>query len=407
MHIHISEFEQHIAGFLNRLLPNGQVEIACALGVTSDDPKFYRYMEQLSSIYFNSTAFQANVNDIHSFLILIHSDLSTDIYINDFVVETQVQLKRSSEGLEPGMLIMKSDIADIYELSFPNIEIQDSDGIVCCLKVGWKFLLYFDFLNKGRKSDIITRQRILAQLYRYLSFEEVYRTLESEDCFQKMVADGWFPFVEILGKDYKELTISYQNGKPASESEVKALLNKFDEPRLEAITDRWWKHPLFEEKRELLQAGIDAFLRKNKSDYINCIKTLYSEIEGIMRSLYYQDSGERTRNIQKLIDRLIEVGERRTEDDQSLLLPQYFLNYLTESIFKEFDPTTGEVDLSRHSALHGVALGEDYKPERALQALLTLDQIYFYLSTPSNKNQKNNSEIENTNSDVSEKKGVE
>ena len=107
-----------------------------------------------------------------------------------------------------------------------------------------------------------------------------------------------------------------------------------------------------------------------------------------MRSLYYQDSGERTRNIQKLIDRLIEVGERNTEDDQSLLLPQYFLNYLTESIFKEFDPTTGEVDLSRHSALHGVALGEDYKPERALQALLTLDQIYFYLSTPPNENQK-------------------
>ena len=46
---------------------------------------------------------------------------------------------------------MKSDIADIYELSFPDIEIQDSDSIICCLKVGWKFLLYFDFLSQGRK----------------------------------------------------------------------------------------------------------------------------------------------------------------------------------------------------------------------------------------------------------------
>ena len=78
-----------------------------------------------------------------------------------------------------------------------------------------------------------------------------------------------------------------------------------------------------------------------------------------------------------------------------------------ENIFKEFDPETGEVDLSRHSALHGVALGEDYKPERALQALLTLEQIYFYLSTPPNDNQENNSEIEDAGSDVSEKKGVE
>ena len=208
MHIHINEFEQRIAGFLNRSLSDGQVEVACAVGLTSDDPKFYRYMEQISSIYFNSTAFQANVNDIHSFLLLIHSDLSADIYINNFAVETQVQLKRNPESLESGMLIMKSDIADIYELSFPDIEMQDSDSIICCLKVGWKFLLYFDFLIQDRRTDINTRQSILGKLYRYLSFEEVYRTLESEDCFKKMVADGWFPFVEILGKDYEELTTS-------------------------------------------------------------------------------------------------------------------------------------------------------------------------------------------------------
>ena len=396
MHIHINEFEQRIAGFLNRFLSDHQVEVACAVGLTSDDPKFYQYMEQISSIYFNSTAFQANVNDIHSFLILIHRDLSADIYINNFMVETHVRLKRSLENLALGTLIMKSDIADIYGLSFPDIEIQDSDSIICCLKVGWKFLLYFDFLIQDRRTDINIRQSILGKLYRYLSFEEVYRTLESEDCFKKMVDDGWFPFVEILGKDYKELTISYQNGEPASESEVKALLDKFDESRIETMTNRWWEHPLFEEKRELLQAGIDAFLSGTKSDYINCIKTLYSEIEGIMRSLYFEDSGERTRRIQKLIDRLIEVGERRIEDDQSLLLPQYFSSYLVDNIFKEFDPETGEVDLSRHSALHGVALGEDYKPERALQALLTFDQIYFYLSTPPKETQENNSDIEDS-----------
>ena len=262
--------------------------------------------------------------------------------------------------------------------------------------------MYFDFLSQGRKSDIATRQRILAQLYRYLSFEEVYRTLESENCFQKMVADGWFPFVEILGKVYKELATAYQNRNTLSEHSVKELVGKFDKSRLETMTNKWWEHPLFKGKRELLQAGIDAFLGGTKSDYINCIKTLYSEIEGIMRSLYFEDTGERTRNMRKLIDRLIKVGKRKVEDDQSLLLPQYFADYLVENIFKNFDLETGEVDLSRHTALHGVALGEDYKPERALQALLTLDQIYFYLSTPPNENEKNNSEIEDMDSDINE-----
>ena len=138
--LHLDEVE-HIVGFLHRVLPNGLCEVGASEGITSDDPKFYRYMEQISSIYFNSNEFPVNVNNIHSFLILIHNDLSADIYINDFIVETQVRLKRNLESLEPGTLIMKSDIADICELSFPNIEIQDSDSIICCLKVDWKFLL--------------------------------------------------------------------------------------------------------------------------------------------------------------------------------------------------------------------------------------------------------------------------
>ena len=406
MHVRLNKVE-HIAGFLHRVLPDGQCEVGTSHGLTSDDPIFYRHIEQVSNIYFNSAELSANINNIHSFLILIHSDLSADIYINDFIVETQVRLKRNLETYESGMLIMKNDIADIYELSFSGIEIQDSDSIVCCLKVGWKFMLYFDYLNQGRKSDITTRQRILGRLYRYLTFEKVFWTLESEKCFKEMIDDGWFPFIEILGRDYEEFAIIYQSGQPISENTVKGLLDRFDESRIETMTNRWWEHPLFEEKRALLQAGIDAFLGGTKSDYINCIKTLYSEIEGIMRSLYFEDSGERTRNIQKLIDCLIEVGERRTEDDQSLLLHQYFLNYLTDTIFKEFDPETGEVDLSRHSALHGVALGKDYSPARALQALLTLDQIYFYLPTPPNENQKNNSEVEDVDSDVNEEESVE
>ena len=231
--------------------------------------------------------------------------------------------------------------------------------------------------------------------------KKCYQSLESEPLLEKMVTDGWFPFVEILGNEYKTLFETYQNDKFAYDDTVEKLLDGFNETRLRKITDKWWEKPLFQEKQELIHAGIDAFLGGTKSGYINCIKTLYSEIEGIMRSLYLEDSGERTRHIQKLIDRLIEVGERRVEDDQSLLLPQYFSRYLVENIFKEFDPETGEVDLSRHSALHGVALGEDYKPERALQALLTLDQIYFYLTTPPNENQKNKSEIEDADPDVS------
>ncbi len=388
--------------------------------LTSDHPMFEKYMEEISKLYLNQHGNHININSIHSFLIIIHRDLSADIYINNIPIEL---LCRSKRSIKENTLISENDIADIVELNFAGIDIIESDKVICCLKVGWKFGLYFNLVRNPtlveteigssefkevelEESNLVRMRSQLGKLYRHLVFHYVYNSLETQPIFKKMVEDGWFPFVEILGNEYKTLFETYQNDKFTYDDKVKKLLDGFNETRLRKITDKWWEKPIFQEKQVLIQAGIDAFLGGTKSGYINCIKTLYSEIEGIMRSLYLEDSGERTRHIQKLIDCLIEVGERRVEDDQSLLLPQYFSSYLVENIFKEFDPETGEVDLSRHSALHGVALGEDYKPERALQALLTLDQIYFYLSTPPNENQKNNSEIEDADSVVGEEEGV-
>lgn len=388
---------------------------------TSDQPVFYKYMDEISKLFLHPSEYKINISSINNFLILIHKDLSASIYLNDYPIEIKCRSKRD---ILEGELISDNSIADIVELRFPGIDIKESDKVICCIKVGWKFGLYFNLKRNSNLvqteigssefreealegSNIAQMQTQLGQLYRYLAFQYVYQSLESEPLFSEIISDGWFPFVEILGGEYKRLFETYQNDKFTYESKVKMLLESFNETRLSKITDKWWENSLFQEKQELIQAGIDAFLDGTKSGYINCIKTLYSEIEGIMRSLYLRDSGEGTRHIQKLIDRLTEVGKRKIEDDQSLLLPKYFSNYLVENIFKEFDLETGEVDLSRHSALHGVALGKDYKPERALQALLTLDQIYFYLPTPPNENQEKNAEIEDANIDVSDEESVE
>ena len=56
-----------------------------------------------------------------------------------------------------------------------------------------------------------------------------------------------------------------------------------------------------------------------------------------------------------------------------------FLQYLKEVVFANFDVNQGKVDLSRHSSSHGVAEVEKYTKERALQMILILDQIFFYL----------------------------
>ncbi len=382
MRLHVDKVPS-FAGFTVCNVPKGYYAwILASSRLTSDEPDFYRYIEQISNIFFNQAEYLININAIHSFLILIHRDLSADIYINDFPIEVKIRAKRS---VKAGTLITDNDIADMRELRFPGIDIQESDKVICCFKVGWKFGLYFNLLDDGG-SDIASIQVELGRLYRYLSFQYVYQTLESETYFKEMVNDGWFPFVEILGSEYKTLVNTYQNEKFDYDDRVRILLDRFDESRVRRITTKWWKNPIFQEKRQLLQAGIDAFLQGNESGYINCIKNLYTEIEGIMRVLYFKDTGKGNRVGQKeFISHLIDIGKHTAGDDHSLLLPQSFLEYLTGSVFTNFDLETGTVDLSRHSAAHGVATGRDYTRVKALQVLLTLDQIYFYLPSPTNE----------------------
>ena len=64
---------------------------------------------------------------------------------------------------------------------------------------------------------------------------------------------------------------------------------------------------------------------------------------------------------------------------KSLGFPDIFFKYLGEIFFKNFDLKTGDVDLSRNTASHGVAKAEDYTKTKALQGILILDQIYRYL----------------------------
>ena len=119
--------------------------------------------------------------------------------------------------------------------------------------------IFFNFLGPDGRSDIASLQSKLGQLYRLLSFQYVYRSLESKAHFEEMVKDGWFPFIEILGEEYKTLTHVYQNKKFTYDNTVGELLGTFDESRVNRIADKWWMKPIFQKKQQLIQAGNRCF----------------------------------------------------------------------------------------------------------------------------------------------------
>lgn len=68
----------------------------------------------------------------------------------------------------------------------------------------WKFALFFD-LHPERILDVDAMERSLGRLYRRLTFQALYDAFESEAGLSKLIAAGWFPFIETIGGEFEEL----------------------------------------------------------------------------------------------------------------------------------------------------------------------------------------------------------
>jgi hypothetical protein len=169
IHFHL-EAVQDIGGFsLINVEKEHYFWLLTRTTTNSDEPEFYNYIEQLSTPFFNKVGVFPNA--VYQFLIVIHKDLSADLYINDFQVMIEIMAKRDLKKMEP---VTQRDIADIRRLKFPNVEIVKTDKVVYCFKVGWKFGLFFDL---GHELDTDEMMLTLGTLYRYLSFQHVYKLL--------------------------------------------------------------------------------------------------------------------------------------------------------------------------------------------------------------------------------------
>jgi len=368
------------AGFSaeNALAGATSVKIITKDLITSDDPNFYKRIDFIFPTFFNTTKYKVPADGVNRFVIILHKDSTADVYFDDFAVSVEIKAKRN---IAAGQAVNSSDIADIRRVKFDGINIDKTDKIICCLKIGWKFALFFDFGRRHTELDIEDVQRRLGDVYRYLSFQYIYVTLEpsSEVLYKKILKDGWFPFLEIAS-EYKTLSEAYKNDFDI-EGKTEAIVKSFDGARIKLITEKWWKVPVFGQKRKIIEAGIEAYLRGSETDYINCIKNLSSELEGILRSAIYRDTkkGDNVK-VRDMLKYVKTQGVKIFGSGFALSLPEPFVDYLKNAIFLDFSVEKGEVELSRHSVNHGVVDSEKYTKYRALQLILVLDQIYYFMN---------------------------
>lgn len=354
--------------------PRETVSVWTRMALTSNDPLFYRVVGSLSDAiagFAEASGKHARIDRASTVLLVIKPDDSAELWIDSAAMITHNFIRRPVP-IPAGTVLFEKDVADILAVEFPHVQINDDDKVLCLLREGWRFALYFD-LDRKQKLDLAATQTILGSLVRQLRYADLYAALANEPLFGQLVASGWFPFLELMRGEFQSLSDTVEAGLPLEQAEA-TLLAKFDDERIDRMHARWMERPGFADRALILESAVKSFKAR---DPVATIKTILTEVEGIMADAYHRETGEHTSRIEKLLAFVVEYANGKLGAKDTLLFPTDFARYLKDYTYAGF--TRGQANtISRNSVGHGAASAEQYTMTRALQALLTVDQLAFY-----------------------------
>jgi len=137
-------------------------------------------------------------SNIINCLIILEDKNEAEIFINIPTIMQIIAKKR----LRFGSPITKEDIADIRKIEFPGIDIKSYYGVLYIFSIGWRRGLYFDLTpleELNARTNFKRLETLFASFYSYITFPEVLKL--DEQIKNKMMDNGWFPFIRILGKE--------------------------------------------------------------------------------------------------------------------------------------------------------------------------------------------------------------
>ena len=351
-----------------------QINVWTRMALTSDEPLFHRLVKNLAGVisYMAQRAgTPVNLQRVGTVLLILKPDNSAELWLDTAAVSLKCSVKRS---MKAGTVVFEKDIADITGMCFPCVDFGKEDKVLCIFRLDWRFGFAFD-MNPEGKLDIEGFNKNLGTLYRNIRYKHLYDALGETKIFNRLLAIGWFPFIEIINDDFQDILNHCKAGFDLNEVERK-VISRFNASRLDGILKRWLSKPHFKTKSDLLTEAINAF---KDSKPIPVIKILLTEIEGILNDAHQAAHGGQGAKLEKLLKFAATSAARKAGGADSLLLPEAFGRYLREYTFASFNPKTQKgVASSRHAVGHGKAVQESYTIARALQAILTLDQIAFY-----------------------------
>lgn len=350
-----------------------QLKVWTRLSLTSDEPFFHRVVENLGGVIAHHAREAGKLimlNQANSVLMVIHPDDTGELWVDTVAVSIFARVKRNVAAGNP---VFDRDIADVTGMWFPCVEVKPADRILYLFRQEWRFGLFFDFNPDGNLS-FERASRDLGTLFRHLRYRHLYDVLADKAVFGRLLQAGWFPFVEIIGDDFRKLALACEAGFELDDEESR-LVQAFDQERLDRMFARWIARPHFKSKERILRSALNAYINQ---DPVAVLKIVLTEIEGLLREAHKTATGKMAPT-KELLKFAVTSAEQRAGAPNTLMFPSAFAEYLEAYTFAKFDPMAQSGCAgSRHAVGHGAADAGTYTQARALQALLTLDQLAFY-----------------------------
>lgn len=330
--------------------------------ITSEEPYFFVFVKNAMAVlqlsYTNS--------QINQVLAILDSDGKATIYVDNFPLLKSVILNKGKPKLPA--LVYESEIEDIIDVKFKDdfVDITPNDGskVLCLIREGFAFILFWDFTGTLKQSDFCST---LAAKCSMLTFPSAY-DFYNKKSFLKFIKYGWYPFAGLTEGELRYLVT--RGGQP-----TKLWLKKLlPQARLDNMLDMWLQKETFKQKEPILRSAINNFL---KGDHIASIKILVTEIEGLISVAYSLEKNKKLTYKDKEVCKYL--AEKAGRLPRNRLNHIGFIEYLSKSIYRHGMTEQNRNQLTRHSTTHGRADNAAYDLERNIQIILTINQLFYYL----------------------------
>ena len=334
---------------------------------TEDGQYFIQRLEGMSDVLQNLPSL-IKPSQIDNMLVIYHSDGRVTAYVNEL---EQRLFIRFAGPVEAGTAVTKDDIADVERLEI-GVQIPDDVGFSFVFSIGWRKGLFYDFGPVGLPEPQIRQYdvtRALGQSFCHVLFQERFSISDTE--WNTLFATKWFPFVGFRNETIKTL-INHVRSDWNPDEMIDDIVSEINE-NVQQMLDSWRTHSSLAQHLPILERAIDRF---QNDDHVSCTALLFPRIEGILRT-HHSNSGSEDHPSSSNLSKSAVAA--KIQNEESLLLPHRFREYLDNVYFEDFDPDAPDIDVSRHSIAHGMASASNLNSKSAAISILIIHQLFYFL----------------------------